>query len=381
MCIHKYRVIYSNLNNDEEEEIDSDSENVLTMRHMNISKNIQSNRNKPKQDSNRKEKSLATQRMSSLRKRQKGKDTLNDRQEESTSDEEPQPSTSQASQERKKKGNTFQSQKAYKSLSQASTSGAHETLYGEASQTMLDTSLTEQEYNHHVANVVKYILAADHSNNPIERSNISKAVNCYNKKFKDIFKSAQDALEDVFGYQLEELIEENKNGIGNQVKQAKSTNLKYILVNKVSCEDKVIKNLCDDGDEETIIHYVLLFLCLTHIFMSGDKCTEESLRTFLKKLEILTDSHTRHEQFGDAMDVIKKIYTKEKYINYNEKEDEFSWGIRALKELKPRTVMNFVSEIYGGRDIKTWPQEYERLLAKEQEQNQRLNGQVNGAKH
>lgn len=140
-----------------------------------------------------------TQRMNGTHKGPKGRQN-GARQMDSDSDEEPQPSTSQATQ-KKRKNNASQSQRAHQTMSQASTSRAVNMTVDDdppASQISPNTSLTEQEHNHHVANVVKFILYSDNQKKvPIEKSKISKAINCHNKSFKDIFKSAQEVLEKV----------------------------------------------------------------------------------------------------------------------------------------------------------------------------------------
>ena len=65
------------------------------------------------------------------------------------------------------------------------------------SQISPNKTLTTQEHEHHVANVVKYILSANHTNIPIIKSTISKATNCQGKNFRAVMISVEKALLDV----------------------------------------------------------------------------------------------------------------------------------------------------------------------------------------
>lgn len=60
--------------------------------------------------------------------------------------------------------------------------------------------------------------------------------------------------------------EEDRNDTRTQAKNNRFQ--KFFLANTVKNVD-----VHENVDEETNLHYVLLFLCLSHIFMSGDKCT------------------------------------------------------------------------------------------------------------
>lgn len=74
---------------------------------------------------------------------------------------------------------------------------------GTSSQISPNKSLTNQEHAHHVANTVKYLLAADHSKTPITRSAISKYVDCQGRNFRAVMNSAQEVLLDVSWLTLE----------------------------------------------------------------------------------------------------------------------------------------------------------------------------------
>ncbi|XP_011506593.1 PREDICTED: MAGE-like protein 2 [Ceratosolen solmsi marchali] len=244
-------------------------------------------------------------------------------------------------------------QKSRKCLSQPTTSSntsqssQNDEDHRSNTQISHDQSLSSQEHAHHVGNVVKYILAADHSKIPIVRSAISKAVNCQGKNFRAVMNSAQEVLRDVFGYKLVDV----ESG-------------KFILCNTIKND---LPHL--NFDENVKNRYVLLFLVLTHIYMSGEVCTEGSLFDFLTKLEIISDGNMINETFGNVLELITIQFVREKYIKLeksdNDDESELKWGIRAHEELSVRSVMEFVSKVYDNRDIKTWPQQYEGMLQKE----------------
>ncbi|XP_014215948.1 non-structural maintenance of chromosomes element 3 homolog [Copidosoma floridanum] len=225
-----------------------------------------------------------------------------------------------------------------------------------ASQISPNKNLTNQEHAHHVSNVVKYILGADHSKIPITKSAISKAVDCHNKNFKSVIDQAIKILKDTFGYEVTDV--DGKLFIYNRLKN----DIPHI-----------------EYDEDVANRHVLLFIILSHIYMSGDRCSQGSLIHFLIRLGIITDESSRSEIFGNILELMTGDFVKEKYLhlekseNLDTDEPEYSWGMRAELELPRRTVMEFVSMMYRGRNIDSWSQQFEKMLQSEGRLRERAN--------
>lgn len=58
-------------------------------------------------------------------------------------------------------------------------------------------TFSDAEHAQHVANAVRYILAADQSKAPITRSAVSKAIECHGAGFRTVMNSAEKVLEEV----------------------------------------------------------------------------------------------------------------------------------------------------------------------------------------
>ncbi|XP_008207768.1 non-structural maintenance of chromosomes element 3 homolog [Nasonia vitripennis] len=255
---------------------------------------------------------------------------------------------------------------AQKSLSQPSTSargtqhGSEEDDEDVAPPTQnqrQNKTFSDAEHGQHVANAVRYILAADQFKTPINRSAVSKAIDCHGAGFRTVMNSAEKVLQEVFGYRMV------------NIKNNETSSGKFILVNKLQDSLPYMT-----FDKEVGDRYVLLFLVLSHIFMNGEICSEASLMKFLLKLGIIEEGNMLNELYGNVMDLVTKDFVKERYIraeateNSETQEKEFSWGERALEELSPRAVMEFVSKMYAGdREMSSWPQQHDRMQTLEQE--------------
>ncbi|KZC07845.1 Melanoma-associated antigen G1 [Dufourea novaeangliae] len=169
------------------------------------------------------------------------------------------------------------------------------------------------------------------------------------KNFHRVMTKARDLLSKIFGYQLVEL-----------------EGSKYMLINEIRNTLPHVSPVGTKGSQQ-----VLLFLVLTHIFMSEEFCTEESLWKFLENLGINCTEGQNHSYFGNVRHMVTEVFVAQKYIDKTvvEQNDapkiEYKWGVRAEHEFSRRTALEFVSQIYNGRAINSWPLQYKALIARE----------------
>ncbi|OCT65503.1 non-structural maintenance of chromosomes element 3 homolog isoform X2 [Xenopus laevis] len=193
-----------------------------------------------------------------------------------------------------------------------------------------------------VGEVVQYLLIKDQKKLPIKRADIVRnVVKEYKDVYPEIIHRAQIALQQVFGFQLEEI--DTKNHI-------------YILTNK-------LQRVQGDGmsvDENTS-KLGLLMVILSLIFMKGNTAKESAIWETLRRLRI--EPGEKHSEFGDVKKLLTDEFVKQKYLEHHKVphtdpvEYEFRWGQRAFKETSKMKVLEFVSKIQQ-KDPKSWTTQY-----------------------
>ncbi|MEE6505752.1 hypothetical protein FKM82_005645 [Ascaphus truei] len=178
-----------------------------------------------------------------------------------------------------------------------------------------------EQVNLKVSEVVQYLLVRDQKKLPIKRADIVKNVV---KEYKDVYPEilirAKKILQQVFGFQLEEI--DTKTHV-------------YILTNKlerVEGDDMRV----DDG----IAKLGLLTVILSLIFMKGNTAKESAIWETLRRL---------HIEPG-YLEYIRIPHTEPA-------EYEFRWGSRAYKETSKMKILEFVSKIQQ-KDPKSWSSQY-----------------------
>ncbi|XP_020294168.1 non-structural maintenance of chromosomes element 3 homolog [Pseudomyrmex gracilis] len=219
-------------------------------------------------------------------------------------------------------------------------------------RTLYNMSMEDEEEIHLSGNIIRYLLVADRSKQPIQKNHIIKHVlNGNVKQFRSVIDRVKRHLSGVFGYKLIE-VEGNK----------------YILVNEL--ENSIPHLKFKDKNKQ-----VLLFLVLLHIFMHGESCKEELLWSFLCTLDIITLDNFHHDYFGDVKQLVTVEFVNEKYLTRisteknNTTQVEYKWGSRAENEISYKSVLEFVARLYGS-NVKQW--EFQYKLAVEQEQLNKL---------
>ncbi|XP_071856459.1 non-structural maintenance of chromosomes element 3 homolog [Bombus fervidus] len=211
-------------------------------------------------------------------------------------------------------------------------------------------SNTSQDDDQLVNSVIRYLLILDGGKQIVNKTRIIKNVfGNQGKRFLPVMNKAKSLLSKVFGYELVELE-------GN----------KYMLVNKIKNE---LPHICPLGSEGS--QQVLLFIVLTHIFMLQNSCSEGSLSNFLANLDIPYADNIQHVYFGNVKYLINEVFVAQKYLDkittetINLTQIEFKWGPRAVHEFSQRAALEFMSEVYNGRPIKSWQLQFQALTAQE----------------
>ncbi|XP_051159026.1 melanoma-associated antigen D2-like [Leptopilina boulardi] len=206
------------------------------------------------------------------------------------------------------------------------------------------TVLPDDELNRLMGHVVRYILVTDRSRHPILRQNIQKNVLNNSKHYRTVMDFARRTFRKVFGYNLVEI----DNG-------------KYILINEISNNDYHVTFPMEKNQ------MVLLFICLSHIFMNDTVSTEDNLFNFLRKLAIVDGDNFRHNYFGDINQLITVDFIKQRYLTRSKVENsepekfQYEWGSRAEHELDKLEVLQFVSRIYRNKPVEEWTSQLKNI--------------------
>ncbi|XP_053987644.1 non-structural maintenance of chromosomes element 3 homolog [Hylaeus volcanicus] len=210
--------------------------------------------------------------------------------------------------------------------------------------------VTTQEENQLVGSLIKHLFALDKKKQIVNKARLIKNVfGGQGKQFHQLMSKAKHILSNIYGYQLMEI----ESG-------------KYILVNE-------IKNPHLQPSKLEASKQVLLFLVLSHIFMSDEFCTKETLWEFLTNMGIKSDN-SHHYYFGDVAQSIE-VFVQQRYLEKVavDKDDptkiEYKWGMRAEYEVTRRSCLEFVSQIYSRRRIESWPAQYKAVIAHEKTKN------------
>ncbi|XP_076675014.1 non-structural maintenance of chromosomes element 3 homolog [Andrena cerasifolii] len=226
--------------------------------------------------------------------------------------------------------------------------------FSQRSQNSLPDPGISEEQNQLVSSLIRYLFGMGREKQAINKSRMMKAVfGGQGKHFHETLNKAKTHLSKIFGYQLMELE-------GN----------KYILVNQL---------------ENTLLHeytlaaerrqQVLLFLVLTHIFMHQELCGEDLLWDFLTRLGIQCSDNHHDNYFGNVKHLVTEVFVDQKYLDKTvaEKTDvvkvEYRWGPRAEHEFSRRKSLEFVSQVYDGRQINSWPLQFQTMIAQEKPNN------------
>ena len=211
-----------------------------------------------------------------------------------------------------------------------------------------------EEQDRLVSSLIRYLFAMDRENQAINKTRMVKTVfGGQAKHFHQTLNKAKTHLSKIFGYRLLEL-----------------ESSKYILVNQI--ENTLLHEYTLEAERR---QQVLLFLVLTHIFMHQELCGEDLLWDFLTRLGIECSDNQHDNYFGNVKHLVTVDFVRQRYLDKTvaEKTDdvklEFKWGARAEHEFSRRKSLEFVSQVYDGRHINSWPLQFQTMIAQEKSNN------------
>ncbi|XP_072386175.1 non-structural maintenance of chromosomes element 3 homolog [Diabrotica undecimpunctata] len=168
-------------------------------------------------------------------------------------------------------------------------------------------------------------------------------------QFQEIFNKASKILEEVYGYKI--LVGDSSQ---NSAKE-------YLITNALPYKPDPTEYIPPNGYPEDV-NKVFTLLVLSHIFMSNNSVSDNSLYSFLETFGI--DIQRRHEIFGNIKDCLNLLKNK-KYINMEteqlSKKVTFSWGSRAEKEISKLEVLKFVCKMYKTTTPTAWTKQYQSV--------------------
>ncbi|XP_063972791.1 melanoma-associated antigen B16-like [Diachasmimorpha longicaudata] len=201
--------------------------------------------------------------------------------------------------------------------------------------------LPEDEENHVLGTLLKFLLSAAVDKNAIKQADIKAyGIPSHVKHYRNLMAKAKAVLHEIFGYKLIDI------GGG-----------KWIIVNALPHDQ--IRLEVDDVPAQT-----LLYLVLSHIFMSGERCREDNLIQYLMCLDIWRDGAV-HPYFGNIQEMLQKRFVQQVYLVRNKVSEgdseayEYVWGQRATEECDPRNIVEFLAKVFN-RPPESWKQQYRK---------------------
>ncbi|KAF5291465.1 hypothetical protein FQR65_LT01777 [Abscondita terminalis] len=258
-----------------------------------------------------------------------------------------------------------QSQKSNESLNNRNRP-SHSRSTQPPDETQQRTNENQDELVH---NCVRFLLYKAGGGVPIRKIDIQKQVlKNVGRNYAAVFKKAKQVLNEVYGLNVYECEDEQSSVrylISNLLPYKKSRELNITHRNLLDSEEPdVPEDACK----------VLIMIVLTHIFMSNNSTTQNSLFSFLELIQI--DPEVRHPIFGNVKKYISELMVPQKYLTM--KTDEitrqvtYSWGPRAEREISKHELLKFVCKIYKDRTPKSWTNQFQvanNQFAEGEEQN------------
>jgi hypothetical protein len=218
-----------------------------------------------------------------------------------------------------------------------------------------------------VKDVIFHIISQEAKRPLFKKPDILKAIGLSGRdsEVKDpIFQQAIRDLKDVFGYELKELDTKDKGKKGC-----------YILVNTIE-ESSIEGQRHMKLSEKEEAQLGLLTVILSVIYMNNNLMKEDALFSFLESLDLCEKDATRrdgstndHKDFGNIKTLIDKEWCQKHHYIHMEKDENsdpdqphfiYSWGDRALVEVKKSEILKFVAEIYE-KEPSEFTEQYENI--------------------
>ena len=246
-------------------------------------------------------------------------------------------------------------------------------LNGRSTQRHVDYDIEDSLIRKKAEECVQYILYCYLAERKavIRRADLNKhVIKEYSKSFRTIFQMVDKHLLDVFGLRCIDLDGNDKFekfGVRSKFKFDSDLN---------KCDNAINKHLTrfsndsnsheSDREFQDQLKYSMLMISLSIIFMNDNEIDEGLFFDSLKKLDINRDEK-KHKYLGDVHKYFTSELVKDGYLEYEQIKNidppsyKLKWGFRAKLEISKKSVLEFVCEVYGGKDAcrpKEWVAQY-----------------------
>jgi hypothetical protein len=194
----------------------------------------------------------------------------------------------------------------------------------------------------------------------IRRADLNKnIIKEYSKSFRVIFQLVETYLLDVFGLKCIDLDDGDKYdrfGLRSKFKYNSELNKCDNTMNKRLSKFSNDSNSYEsDREFQDKVKYSMLMIGLSIIFMNDNEMDEGLFFDSLKKLDINRDEK-KHKYLGDVHKYFTSELVKDGYLEYEQVKNieppsyKLRWGYRAKLEISKKSVLDFVCEVYGGKE-------------------------------
>ncbi len=181
----------------------------------------------------------------------------------------------------------------------------------------------------------------------------------YSRSFKAIFDLTKVHMRDTFGLQVIDLDENDKNerfGVRSKFEYDSDLCKLDMGEERKHLRDHVATASAEtDREFEEQVKYTVLIIALSLIFMNGNELDDGVFWESMKRVDINKDEK-RHKFFGDVYkyftsELVREGYLEHEQVSVDPPAYKFKWGFRAKLEITKRSVLDFVCEVYGGKDV------------------------------
>ena len=193
----------------------------------------------------------------------------------------------------------------------------------------------------------------------VRRADLNKCViKEYSKSFRDIFAIVQRYMSDVYGFELIDLDDKGEK-YGLRSKFEYDANLMGSASGQQSGPTTLsTQHVTSDGEQQLDeqVRFGMLITALSLIFMSENEMDADTFWDTMKKLGV-NKNEKKHKYLGDVHKYFTSDLVKDGYLEYEQRKGidppsfRFKWGYRAKLEITKHSVLKFVCEVYGGKEV------------------------------
>jgi hypothetical protein len=195
----------------------------------------------------------------------------------------------------------------------------------------------------------------------VRKADLNKnVIKDYSRQFKTVFDLTRAHLRDTFGLIVIDLDDNDRSerfGIRSKYQFDSDLNkLELADAGRHLREYSATASTAEvDREFEDQLKYSVLLIALSLIFMNGNEIDAGTFWESMRRVDLNKDDK-RHKYLGDVfkyftVDLVKEGYLEHEQVSTDPPAHRFRWGYRAKLEITKRAVLDFVCELYGGKDV------------------------------